>query len=223
MKAVNTFLQHFKHFSSLFFTKISRDFTIFFIKWISTHTSLVGCDLGIPCLSPSVWISTHTSLVGCDYLLGNADRYIYNFYSHIPCGMWQEDTRSHTALMEFLLTHPLWDVTPSFLPHYHALKFLLTHPLWDVTATALNHLSRRVKFLLTHPLWDVTGTPEPMEENGIFLLTHPLWDVTQSKIDAYDAVQFLLTHPLWDVTILLPVLIFFLDYFYSHIPCGMWR
>ena len=201
MKAVNTFLQHFKHFSSLFFTKISRDFTIFFIKWISTHTSLVGCDLGIPCLSPSVWISTHTSLVGCDYLLGNADRYIYNFYSHIPCGMWQEDTRSHTALMEFLLTHPLWDVTDTTASYATEQKFLLTHPLWDVTATALNHLSRRVKFLLTHPLWDVTQTRKTVAF-CIPISTH----TSLVGCDAYgDEVTT------WNQD------------FYSHIPCGMWH
>ena len=135
MKAVNTFLQHFKHFSSLFFTKISRDFTIFFIKWISTHTSLVGCDLiGL----------------GPDTALGN-------FYSHIPCGMWQEDTRSHTALMEFLLTHPLWDVTGTPEPMEENGIFLLTHPLWDVTVVNVKG-TLKYSFLLTHPLWDVTQT-----------------------------------------------------------------
>ena len=77
---------------------------------ISTHTSRVGCDIGILIvltgitflLTHPVWdvtqkyvdpypalnISTHTSRVGCDLraVLTGTARQIY-FYSHIPCGM----------------------------------------------------------------------------------------------------------------------------------------
>ena len=56
---------------------------------ISTHTSRVGCD----CKSreeASAWIiSTHTSRVGCDCF----------------------GIRRRLLLIEFLLTHPVWDVT----------------------------------------------------------------------------------------------------------------
>ena len=34
---------------------------------------------------------------------------------------------------EFLLTHPVWDVTCFFVPLSCPVKFLLTHPVWDVT------------------------------------------------------------------------------------------
>ena len=34
-------------------------------------------------------ISTHTSRVGCDHFLCGSGRLLCNFYSHIPCGMWQ--------------------------------------------------------------------------------------------------------------------------------------
>ena len=58
--------------------------------------------------------------------------------------------------MEFLLTHPLWDVTDTTASYATEQKFLLTHPLWDVTPSFLPHY-HALKFLLTHPLWDVTG------------------------------------------------------------------
>ena len=35
---------------------------------------------------------------------------------------------------KFLLTHPVWDVTPFADPQAEAHGFLLTHPVWDVTA-----------------------------------------------------------------------------------------
>ena len=56
-------------------------------------------------------ISTPTSRVGCD-----AEGLVYDMFSE-----------------EFLLTHPVWDVTllPSVLNAI--LSFLLTHPVWDVT------------------------------------------------------------------------------------------
>ena len=59
--------------------------------------------------------------------------------------------------MEFLLTHPVWDVTGAFTKIPSAVKFLLTHPVWDVTYDILPHCKGKVEFLLTHPVWDVTG------------------------------------------------------------------
>ena len=38
---------------------------------------------------------------------------------------------------QFLLTHPVWDVTEAFARGYNELsKFLLTHPVWDVTVSS---------------------------------------------------------------------------------------
>ena len=72
----------------------------------------------------------------------------------------------------------MWDVTLVPIQYGVISEFLLTHPVWDVTATALNHLSRRVKFLLTHPVWDVTACSLVIAAPNVFLLTHPVWDVT---------------------------------------------
>ena len=36
----------------------------------------------------SFTISTHTSLVGCDHISYHIINDRFNFYSHIPCGMW---------------------------------------------------------------------------------------------------------------------------------------
>ena len=55
---------------------------------ISTHTSRVGCD-SENTARPREWsISTHTSRVGCDVRLCRTLWSEWNFYSHIPCGMW---------------------------------------------------------------------------------------------------------------------------------------
>ena len=59
------------------------------MRKISTHTSRVGCDdidfSGVI----NVLISTHTSRVGCDFPTVESWVEYLDFYSHIPCGMWQ--------------------------------------------------------------------------------------------------------------------------------------
>ena len=77
---------------------------------ISTHTSRVGCDRHPARRSMPVPISTHTSRVGCER---NKMRY----------------SSSH----QFLLTHPVWDVSSYCRNHRNYPRFLLTHPVWDVT------------------------------------------------------------------------------------------
>ena len=59
-------------------------------EWsISTHTSRVGCDISPPFMNDyTAKISTHTSRVGCDVRLCRTLWSEWNFYSHIPCGMW---------------------------------------------------------------------------------------------------------------------------------------
>ena len=78
---------------------------------ISTHTSRVGCDCVTKVCSVCYAISTHTSRVGCDQKGG--------------CAMYRS--------MEFLLTHPVWDVTFALNGKIVIATFLLTHPVWDVT------------------------------------------------------------------------------------------
>ena len=78
---------------------------------ISTHTSRVGCDEKHLRWRLRQWISTHTSRVGCDRTGTDTDCPYSNFYSHIPCGMWPLSAERQRAVLEFLLTHPVWDVT----------------------------------------------------------------------------------------------------------------
>ena len=94
---------------------------LYYDKTISTHTSRVGCD------TVEQWhqyitggISTHTSRVGCDYFSNHpSDRFFLYFYSHIPCGMWHFSSSLPTPSWEFLLTHPVWDVTIFFAAFIH--------------------------------------------------------------------------------------------------------
>ena len=79
---------------------------------ISTHTSRVGCD-AISTHNNSIFntISTHTSRVGCDWFWVLCGRCDWDFYSHIPCGMWLCNPHLAAEFFQFLLTHPVWDVT----------------------------------------------------------------------------------------------------------------
>ena len=122
---------------------------------ISTHTSRVGCDddvekilyiyddfySHIPC---GMWLELDESLTdsknfyshipcGMWHVVGKGNLKQKNFYSHIPCGMWLYPYRQTKGTEEFLLTHPVWDVTPIADPQAEAHGFLLTHPVWDVT------------------------------------------------------------------------------------------
>ena len=96
--------------------------------FISTHTSRVGCDCGrkqskkIPKL-----ISTHTSRVGCDKCTIYYFWYLFNFYSHIPCGMWQKQGEQVQVGLKFLLTHPVWDVTVTAFETGERVTVISTH------------------------------------------------------------------------------------------------
>ena len=100
---------------------------------ISTHTSRVGCDVKVIIHMWNYRISTHTSRVGCDSESRLMLMAVKNFYSHIPCGMWRIFIKQISISEEFLLTHPVWDVTLELLHEAPSLEFLLTHPVWDVT------------------------------------------------------------------------------------------
>ena len=46
------------------------------------------------------------------------------------------------TLIQFLLTHPLWDVTLLIYQKTLVELFLLTHPLWDVTKAKAEEMGR---------------------------------------------------------------------------------
>ena len=108
--------------------------TVYDIYEISTHTSRVGCDLHAQekirnissfLLTHPVWDVTQNPTV---FLIWQK-----NFYSHIPCGMWQTIHYGVMVVFRFLLTHPVWDVTGYHGNNRRQNRFLLTHPVWDVT------------------------------------------------------------------------------------------
>ena len=78
-------------------------------------------------------ISTHTSRVGCDSIPESAISEGGDFYSHIPCGMWRCKKLLHMTFNDFYSHIPcgMW----RWLSERGAYdnKFLLTHPVWDVT------------------------------------------------------------------------------------------
>ena len=207
---------------------------------ISTHTSRVGCDITTTLSFVITEISTHTSRVGCDvsfFDLINSDK-ISTHTSRVGCD-W-------SAEMQFLLTHPVWDVTK-----------------WG----AQQSTPQRISTHTSRVGCDGNGAHNKVHRNG-FLLTHPVWDVTTNRnLSETESATFLLTHPVWDVTILrtkcrlswqisthtsrvgcdvkarlilgkMPLISthtsrvgcdnrmdgykYRYENFYSHIPCGMW-
>ena len=103
-------------------------------KNISTHTSRVGCDDIVSLIfSQHVQISTHTSRVGCDHL-ELTFILIFKISTHTSrVGCDTANLRRYKSRLEFLLTHPVWDVTFMQIWRTYFLPFLLTHPVWDVT------------------------------------------------------------------------------------------
>ena len=106
---------------------------VFFYTSISTHTSRVGCDsrmqLGFSC----IFISTHTSRVGCD-----------------------AENISKKEDMEFLLTHPVWDVTAVTIQYSYLAKISTHTSRVGCDSAGIPLGSPGYIFLLTHPVWDVT-------------------------------------------------------------------
>ena len=160
----------------------------------------MGCDLLENADVIGVRISTHTSRVGCDTLSLNTPLIRSDFYSHIPCGMWRSQWKYNQRTDEFLLTHPVWDVTIHTVAFVGYDKNFYSHipcGMWqNYQITALNSW----KFLLTHPVWDVThwfclGT------FAVGISTHT------SRVGCDNRIWRKRNH---------------IGYFYSHIPCGMW-
>ena len=79
---------------------------------ISTHTSRVGCDTtATPVEVSTMYFYSHIPC-GMWQIAEAVNDEPVNFYSHIPCGMWLWRRLDHTrGFWEFLLTHPVWDVT----------------------------------------------------------------------------------------------------------------
>ena len=169
---------------------------------ISTHTSRVGCDTtATPVEVSTMYFYSHIPC-GMWQIAEAVNDEPVNFYSHIPCGMWLWRRLDHTrGFWEFLLTHPVWDVTNQLWGTLKRLR-ISTHTSrvgCDNKITVSYVLL--FAFLLTHPVWDVTITNQS-GFNWLDISTHTSRvGCDQFGNDARNAIND----------------------FYSHIPCGMWR
>ena len=100
--------------------------------FLLTHPVWDVTQLFYPFKRPFV-ISTHTSRVGCDHLPVHNIFSLFYFYSHIPCGMWLRHKGFNHICLNFYSHIPcgMWRCTNSAV--YLICEFLLTHPVWDVT------------------------------------------------------------------------------------------
>ena len=170
----------------------------------------------------TVRISTHTSRVGCDTAVDGITLALKDFYSHIPCGMWQLEKRLADVYKHFYSHIPCGMWRFDIEDKVQARLFLLTHPVWDVTQKGLcticflrnfySHIPCGMWRLLQRALgysYEISTHTSRVGCDcwncciiciGLFLLTHPVWDVTCMVMQNSTELQFLLTHPVWDVT-----------------------
>ena len=145
-----------------------------------------------------------------------------NFYSHIPCGMWHYILIWINLVGQFLLTHPVWDVTLSVPPSAVYLRNFYSHipcGMWlRVNFADVFHND----FYSHIPCGMWPQTRLVWARSQAFLLTHPVWDVTQQFLNGMGLLA-ISTHTSrvgcdkdakTDSE--------YINDFYSHIPCGMW-
>ena len=144
-------------------------------------------------------ISTHTSRVGCDNCQMVNTEFTLNFYSHIPCGMWQTVPWIRLWFGRFLLTHPVWDVTEFLIIHCY-LQWISTHTSRVGCDIAMCEIYEMMGYFYSH-------------------IPCGMW--RKSFTSGWRSVDFYSHIPcgMW-----LHFADFWADYshFYSHIPCGMW-
>ena len=157
--------------------------------------------------------------------------------------MWLERLNTKKLDAEFLLTHPVWDVT-TVLNTDSALKaFLLTHPVWDVTNRRRPY--KRLNFISTHTSRVGCDSLLPIISVRFSISTHTsrvgcdsvagsnlssLGISTHTSRVGCDTVNIVsLSHTIIPthtsrVGCDNPVMNCLRGYinFYSHIPCGMW-
>ena len=146
---------------------------------------------------------------------------------------------------EFLLTHPVWDVTSrsallggvgNFYSHIPCGMWLRSYRAALEAQKISTHTSRvgcdEGSFCTTAYARDFySHIPCGMWHSGDqrggavykFLLTHPVWDVTTARENSCDTRKDFYSHipcGMWPPP---DSSCNFLSNFYSHIPCGMWR
>ena len=168
-------------------------------------------------------ISTHTSRVGCDTFDKRRAFGISNFYSHIPCGMWQ----SLYALFCFcknFYSHIPCGMWQRCLDNLDWSKNISTHTSrvgCDIYAN-LENLFSSISTHTSRVGCDCMHPHKRKEESNFYShIPCGMWLLFYQIPSVH--ILFLLTHPVWDVTWYNLSYSNVMGYFYSHIPCGMWQ
>ena len=146
----------------------------------------------------------------------------WNFYSHIPCGMWPAWVSRIHETVDFYSHIPcgMWPYIPEVQRCW--LIFLLTHPLWDVTL--LCYILCCCQSISTHT--SLVGCDQLIGECNTYFLhfySHIPCGMWRKWLSVIQITLHFYSHipcGMWQIsglTLLLPL------HFYSHIPCGMWR
>ena len=192
---------------------------------ISTHTSRVGCDF--PFLSYSrtvkfllthpVWdvtdlydflyacndISTHTSRVGCDIGSKLDTDGKYDFYSHIPCGMWlmaDIDVVSHVDIS----THTSRVGCDGWIKKWMSLQEISTHTsrVGCDYSTGRHRKNRRISTHTSRVGCDLfVLISASLQEYFYSHIPCGMWRCRYLRYYRWCYGVFLLTHPVWDVTL----------------------
>ena len=114
---------------------LSYIWSIKITKIISTHTSRVGCDRYTDW--SEILVINFYSHIPCGMwpIQRKPSFKEFDFYSHIPCGMWLR--RDPTWVSRIHISTHTSRVGCDTIPIYHIYQsnqFLLTHPVWDVTS-----------------------------------------------------------------------------------------
>ena len=145
------------------------------------------------------------------------------FYSHIPCGMWPKPRLKKWGVQQFLLTHPVWDVTYQTLlcrMHWQSISTHTSRVGCDRQSQAT--ITAHLAFLLTHPVWDVTFAPAQLFAT-FWISTHTSRVGCDQKIvQIRESFSYFYSHIPCGMWRWLYGIAVDLDDFYSHIPCGMW-
>ena len=73
--------------------------------------------------------------------------------------------------MEFLLTHPVWDVTAVTIQYSYLAKISTHTSRVGCDTIPIYHIYQSNQFLLTHPVWDVTSRL-PLLRQRLLISTH---------------------------------------------------
>ena len=124
-------------------------------------------------------ISTHTSRVGCDAEQDKKASYnAKDFYSHIPCGMWQENYVTYSRA-EVISTHTSRvgcdQICGNLLEWCRDFYSHIPCGMWQLDRTAVAENS---DFYSHIPCGMWLKSSLSFTHFLIFLLTHPVWDVT---------------------------------------------